>query len=239
MSVQSRKDLQTFLKEKGFYFGKIDGIIGEGSKGAILACFQNKKAAAITPAQRIELSKRLGQTNNVRLNTVAKVEAAGSGWFNDGRPKILYERHKFWKYNDDASAPKSTYFNYPSGGNYTVDADKNGVNDSYDKLAMACKYDPRGAFQAISIGMFQVMGFYYKEMGFKQPWEMLYACTHSEYEQYLLLVKYIEMTNLKGAFNRISAKPDDCRDFARGYNGKNYVKFDYHGKLASAFRFYS
>ena len=234
MSLQSRKDFQSFLKDQGFYFGNIDGIIGRGSKSAILACFQNKKAVAITTSELLTFAKALGDTNTVRIRAVAKVESAGSGWFKDGRPKILYERHKFWAYNDDASAPKSTYFNFPDGGNYTIDADNNGINDSYDKLLKACEYDPRGAFQAVSMGAFQVMGFYYTEMGFKEPWEMLFACTHSEKAQYDLLVKYIKMNNLQGAFLKLSSRPDDCRPFARGYNGKSYQKFNYHGKLASA-----
>ena len=239
MSKQSRKDLQTFLKEKGFYRGAIDGIFGRGSKQAILDCFQNKKAKAITPAQIVQLSKRLGDTNTIRIKAVAKVEANGSGWFNDGRPKILYERHKFWQFNDDISAPKSSYFNWPSWGNYTTDADKNGVNDSYDKLLKACEFDPRAAFKAISIGAFQVLGEYHIHMGFKEPWEMLYASTHDEYEQYLLLVKFIEMKKMQKQFLALSIRPDACRPFALLYNGKNYAKHDYHGRLAAAVRYFS
>ena len=234
MSLQSRKDYQSFLKSKGFYFGAIDGIIGRGSKDATLACFKNKKAKAITNDQRLQLAKRLGDTNTVRIRAITKVEALGSGWFNDGMPKILYERHKFWANNDDIKAPKSTYFNYPSWGNYTVDADNNGVNDSYDKLLKACEYDPRAAFMSVSMGAFQVMGEYYKHMGYKEPWDMLFACTHDEYAQYQLLVSYIEMNKGQSKFLALSEKPDTCRPFAQMYNGKLYAKNDYHGKLASA-----
>ena len=193
MSVKTRKEFQQFLKDKGFYFGAIDGIIGRGSKDAILACFRNKKAPAITESERFQLARRLGDTDTVRIKAVAKVEANGSGWFNDGMPKILYERHKFWAHNDDVSAPKSTFFNYPSWGNYTVDADKNGINDSYDKLIKACEYDPRGAFMAVSMGAFQVMGEYYIQMGYKTPWEMLYACTHSDKARNLALPRFISI----------------------------------------------
>lgn len=239
MSKQSRKDLQTFLKEKGFYTGIVDGIFGRNSKKAILDCFQNKKAPAITPSQIQQLAERLGDTNTIRIRAVAKVEAEGAGWLKDGRPKILYERHKFWEFNDDVSAPKSTYFNYPNWGNYTIDADKNGIDDSYDKLLKACEYDPRGAFKAISIGAFQVLGEYHKHMGFNEPWEMLYAATHSEYEQYLLMVKFIEMKKIQKQFLALSTNPDTCRPFALPYNGSKYAKYDYHGKLAAAVRYYS
>ena len=234
MSKQTRISLQDFLKSKGFNIGNSDGIIGKNTKQAILDCFKNKKALAITSAQTVALAQRLGDTNTDRIRAVAKVEANGSGWFTDGRPKILYERHKFWAHNDEASAPKSTYFNYPSWGNYTVDADNNGVNDSYDKLLKACEYDPRAAFMSVSMGAFQVMGEYYKQMGYKEPWDMLFACTHEEYAQYQLLVSYIEMNKGQSKFLSLSEKPDACRPFAQMYNGKLYAKNDYHGKLASA-----
>lgn len=238
MSVKTRKEFQEFLRDKGYYFGAIDGIIGSGSKKAILACFQNKKAPAITTPELVNLAVRLGDTNTNRIRAVAKVEANGSGWFNDGLPKILYERHKFWAHNDDTRAPKSTYFNYPSWGNYTIDADKNGVNDSYDKLLKACEYDPRGAFMAVSMGAFQVMGEYYIQMGYKTPWEMLYACANSELAQYKLLVSFIEMNNGKSKFLALSSKPDACRPFAQMYNGNLYAKNDYHGKLAAAVKYF-
>lgn len=238
MSLKTRKQYQEFLRDKGFYFGVIDGIVGKNTKDATLACFQNKKAVAITTTQKITLAKRLGDTNLVRLNAVTKVESLGSGWFNDGRPKILYERHKFWQFNDESKAPKSTYFNYPEWGNYTIDADGNGIDDSYDKLLKACEYDPLAAFKSVSMGAFQVMGEYHVAMGYKTPWDMLFACTHSEQAQYELLASFLEMKKAKSQFLALSEKPDACRPFALIYNGKNYAKNDYHGKLAAAVKYY-
>lgn len=238
MSIQTRKAFQEFLKAKGFYQGAVDGIVGKNTKAAALACFQNKKATPITMPELIAFSKQLGSDNLIRIRAVAKVEASGSGWFSDGRPKILYERHKFWKHNDDTTAPKSTFFNYPETGNYTTDADQNGLNDSYDKLMKACEYDPKAAFMSVSMGMFQVLGEYYHSMGYATPWDMLYACANFEREQYRLLVNYIIMANLKSAFLNLSTNPDTCRAFAKGYNGKNYVKYNYHGKLASAVKYF-
>ena len=83
---------------------------------------------------------------------------------------------------------------------------KNGVNDSYDKLIHACQYDPRGAFMAVSMGAFQVMGEHYVQMGYKTPWEMLYACTHTEKAQYDLLVSFIEMNRGQSKFLALSEK---------------------------------
>ena len=238
MSIQTRKSLQEFLKTKGFYNGAIDGVVGTNTKNAILECFKNKNATPITLPELIAFAKQLGDTDIKRIRAVAKVEAAGAGWFKDGRPKILFERHKFWKYNDDSAAPKSTFFNFPTAGNYTEDADKNGINDSYDKLLKACEYDPKAAFMSVSMGMFQVMGMYFYNMGYATPWEMLYACANSEREQYRLLVNYIIMNNMQKSFMALSTKPDTCRAFAKGYNGENYVKYNYHGKLASAMSYF-
>lgn len=238
MSVETRKQLQKFLQEKGHYSGAIDGIVGTGTKNAILACFVNKQAPAISHAEKLKLAERLGDKDTNRINAVAKVEANGSGWLKTGQPKILYERHKFWQFNDDPRAPKSTYFNYPQWGNYTIDADKNGIDDSYDKLLKACEYDPVAAFKAISIGAFQVLGEYHKHMGYATPWEMLYAATNSEKAQYELLVSFIEMKKGQSKFLALSTRPDDCRPFALIYNGKLYAKHDYHGRLAAAVKYF-
>ena len=236
MSVKTRKEFQEFLRDKGYYFGAIDGIIGSGSKKAILACFQNKKAPAITTPELVNLAVRLGDTNTNRIRAVAKVEANGSGWFNDGLPKILYERHKFWGFTALANRIKSWFAN-PSAGDYTSDANKNGINDSWEKLSFAACKDPLAAFQSVSIGKFQVMGQWYKQCGFEHPIEMLWAARNDEYAHYKMLRDYIlKVANLQAAFLKISSNPESCRDFARGYNGPAYAKYDYHTKIAKEMR---
>ena len=213
----------------------IDGDGGSLTRSAIINVFVSKSAQAITQEQLQSIARDLGDTNTRRINAVAKVESAGGGWFDSGLPKILYERHKFWGFTALANRIKSWFAN-PSAGDYTTDANKNGINDSWEKLSLAACKDPLAAFQSVSIGKFQVMGQWYRQCGFDHPIEMLWAARNSEYAQYKMLSSYIIEMKLQGAFLKISSNPESCRDFARGYNGPAYAKYDYHAKIAKEMR---
>ena len=60
---------------------------------------------------------------------------------------------------------------------------------------------------------------------------------NDEYAHYKMLRDYIlKVANLQAAFLKISSNPENCRDFARGYNGPAYAKYDYHTKIAKEMR---
>lgn len=215
----------------------IDGQGGTLTRAAIIQVFVNKNAQAITQAQLQAIAQDIGDTSTKRINAVAKVESAGGGWFETGLPKILYERHKFWERMQDKMKRVVSWFANPKAGDYTIDANKNGINDSWEKLSYAACVDPLAAFQSISIGKFQVLGRWYRECGFEHPIEMLWAARNDEYAHYKMLRDYIlNVANLKSAFLKISSNPENCRDFARGYNGPAYAKYDYHTKIAKEMR---
>jgi len=231
------KELQIWLNAHGATPKlKEDGIGGTKTKEAILQVFTNKNAKAVTEDELKSLSVSLGDTNTKRIKAVSAVESGGNGWFTSGLPKILYERHYFYRLTSDVIKKLSGWFINKSAGGYTIDENKNGINDSWEKLADAACKDPDAAFQSVSIGKFQVMGSHYKMLGFSHPIEMLWAATRSEYEHYKMLVGYIKGTNLTKAYNSLSTDPESCRAFAKGYNGPAYTKYNYHLKLAKAMR---
>ena len=212
---------------------KIDGIWGTASRAAFINAFVCRDATAITGAELTAIAGALGDSSIKRIKAVAAVESSGSGWFNSGLPKILWERHKFWQWVRNAGSRVISWFANPVAGDYTIDANNNGINDSWEKLSLAIGKDPLAALQSISIGKFQVLGRYYRECGYGHPIEMLYACSRSEYAQYCLLRDYIlKVANCKDAFLAISSSPNDCRAFAKAYNGAGYEKYDYHTKIA-------
>ena len=217
----------------------VDGVGGSATRLAFIAAFVNRNAKAITEAEMQSIAAQLGDTKLARVKAVAEVEARGGGWFDSGLPKILYERHLFWR-NSTKQRKRITYYANPTPGGYTLDQDKNGLNDSWEKLAMACCVDPLIALQSISIGKFQVLGRWYKECGYQHPIEMLYAATKDEYVHYCFLRDYIlKVAKLKTAFLRISNTADSCVAFAKGYNGVNYATYNYHTKIAAAYAKYS
>lgn len=205
---------------------KADGIWGDGSRKALLNTFTNPTAAKLTQAEAKTFAARL-KVSVKQLQAVATVEAAGSGFDKNGRPKILFERHKFHKY---------------TGGKYSVCAFSNpvagGYNESsWDKLLGAVVTGAvDAAFMACSWGKFQVLGEYWDDFGYASPFALAFSMVSSETAHYELLCHYIDHFKLQDEMAALSTNPETCRAFAKAYNGAGYVKFDYHNKLAAAMK---
>ncbi len=231
------KELQQWLNSKGANI-VADGVGGPKTRDAFIKVFTNKKADAVTESQILDIAKTLGDTSTRRIKAVAKVESGTGAYTNDGLVKILWERHLFYRYIKRTVyfvGYKNQYISHPESGGYTVDLNENNINDSWEKLSYAVCIDPYTALQSISVGEFQVLGKYYVQMGYKHPIDMLWDARNSEYAHYKMLANYIlKVANLKPAFLKISTNPEDCRAFAKGYNGSMYAKYDYHTKIAKA-----
>ena len=233
--------LQNWINSKikseglGITLLKPDGQGGPLTRAAFIQVFVNKNAKAITQEEKMLIAQSLGESTTKRIDAVAKVESAGSGWFNNGLVKILYERHYFYKFVlKSINWLSFGQLSAPGSGGYTVDVDNNGTNDNWDKLAAAVCINPDGALQSVSIGSFQVMGKWYKECGYSHPLDMLWDTRNGEYAHWKMLAGFIKANNLIGAFKKISTNPDDCVSFVKAYNGPAWKKNDYANKLAKA-----
>lgn len=231
------KELQQWLNSKGANI-IADGVGGPKTRDAFIKVFTNKNAKSVTDNEILGLAKLLGDTDSRRIKAVATVESGTGAYTNDGLVKILWERHLFYRYIKRTVyfvGYKNEFISHPEGGGYTIDINDNKVNDSWEKLSYAVCIDPDSALQSISIGKFQVLGKYYKQMGYTHPLEMLWDARNSEYAHYKMLANYIlNVANLKNAFLKISKNAETCRAFAKGYNGSSYIKFNYHTKIAKA-----
>ncbi|ALC11202.1 N-acetylmuramidase domain-containing protein [Sphingopyxis sp. 113P3] len=224
------RDLQMWLNVRGANL-VVDGLRGPSTRKAILDTFINRSAPAVTPAEIAQIAARLGGSPR-QLAAVAKVESAGGGWDNQGRLKCLYERHYFWRRMQVIIPLLSN----PTPGGYTIDADGDGINDSWEKVADAAMRSPLAAFESASWGKFQIMGAHAKSLGYGNAVEFVWALSRSEKAHYEALARFIETNGLTKAFRALSTNPDDCRAFAKGYNGTAYEKGGYHRKLAEAMR---
>lgn len=214
----------------------VDGIGGTQTRIAFMNAFINKKAPAITPAELKDIATSLGDTDTIRVEAFAHVEAAGAGWFVSGLPKILFERHRFWKYCP-APLRKITWYCNPKRGGYTMDENDNGLNDSWEKLAFAVCVDPYAAIRSVSIGKFQVMGEHYKLLGYNHPIEMLWDAAQGEYSHYKMMAGYIlNVAKAKTKFLKMGATPASCAPMALAYNGAAYRENKYDEKLAAYIR---
>lgn len=200
-----------------------DGVFGPKSTAALLAHFTNRNAKAVNRHDMIAFASRLGCTV-AQLAAVAAVESAGGGFDKHGRPKMLFERHLFHRLTDGKWSP--TPYSQPAGGGYR--------EDSWGNLAAACGKRPSAAFGACSWGRFQVLGLHAPKLGYPSSYALARSTVESEGEHYELLARYLETFGLLDELRALSADPEDCRAFAKKYNGPEYRRFNYHGKLARA-----
>ena len=232
--------LNTKIKENNLSLKPlvVDGVGGPATRTAIYEVFKCKSAKAIDEISLLSFARELGDTTTKRIKAVAKVETNGSAWDKNGVSSILYERHYFYKFvKKTVYLPgySDHYLALPKWGGYTTDFNKNSINDSWEKLAHAACINPIGAFSSISISSFQIMGSYYKELGYSNPIDMLYEVTRDEKIHYKLLVKFIlNVAKIKNSFLKISTNAETNRAFCKAYNGSLYAENNYHNKLAKA-----
>lgn len=204
---------------------KLKAELGEPWREKVLADLTNKQANAVNRADMVSFAERLGCSVK-QLEAVASVESAGGGFDRSGRPKILFERHIFHRLTGGKYS--TTSFSNPKWGGYS--------EDSWKKLLDACEKDPDAAFASASWGKFQVMGMHWKKLGYISSYAMAWTAAQSEGDHYEMLARYIEVFGLKDELRYLSTNPDDCRAFAKGYNGSGYERNKYHEKLARAMR---
>lgn len=209
----------------------VDGVPGPATRQAIFDTFRNRAATAVTDQDMRRFADRL-QVTPRQIRAVASVESGGSGWDSAGMLKCLWERHYAFK-RFQILVP---LLSNPAPGGYTIDADGDGTNDSWEKVADAALTfrEPAKAFECASFGMFQIMGAWWQKLGYSSSVDFVWQLSRSEAAQYDALLRYVERFGLLDAIRKIDGNPMNCLDFARGYNGK--AQRGYDAKIAAAFR---
>ena len=160
------------------------------------------------------------------VRAVVSVEAAGSGFYSDGRPKILFEAQWFGDltnddYDDDYPSISSPVWNR----NLYI----GGVGE-WDRLYLACTLDRAAALKSASWGLGQVMGFNHKAAGYADVETFVRDMHLSEGKQLMAMFNFIKTNGLDRALIR-----RDWATFALGYNGESYRVNAYDKKLADAY----
>lgn len=171
------------------------------------------------------------------LRAVIEVEAGGSGFLKDGKPKILFEPHIFYRLltqkryitiRNNAMAQAGDIC-YPKWGQCPYGS----VNAQHERLARAAEFDRTAALEACSWGMGQVMGYHWASLGYATLQDFINAMYRDEASQIDAMMRFIRANGLLGKLQR-----KDWVGFARGYNGAGYAKNAYDKKLAVAYRKY-
>lgn len=248
--------IQKAINEKAGQNLKPDGAFGPMSVAALRTCqaklgcpvtgvYDTATQAVLDPfikqkyltMSSFETAAQALGVTPAHIRTVCAVESNGAGFLNDGRVKILFERHWF---RSALIANKIPNFQQLSVANADIIGDQGGYvggTGEYPRLARAIKIDPKSAYYATSYGLFQIMGFNASYAGYTSAEALYNACQQSETNQLLAFVSFIK-TYQNGILWK-ALKAQDWVTFALHYNGAAYRQNQYDMKLASNFSTYS
>ncbi|MEM7747561.1 MAG: N-acetylmuramidase domain-containing protein, partial [Pseudomonadota bacterium] len=175
------------------------------------------------------MGRRIGVGED-EIHAFMEVEAAGSGFDREGRPKMLFEPHVFYRNLRDHEREEAV----KQGVAYRGWRKGAYPKDSYPRLKRAMLINEAAALNSCSWGLGQVLGENHAMVGFSTPVEMVIAMMDDEDNHLEAMIEFIIAADID----------DDLRahrweNVARVYNGPGYKTHGYHTRLAAAFRRWS
>ncbi|TAW65449.1 N-acetylmuramidase family protein [Rhizobium ruizarguesonis] len=214
----------------------VEGCLG----GAEAACTWVETTADALPKNFIGLHAKMSTgafakaaallgVTEAHVRAVTSVEALGSGYLTSGRPKILFEAHKF----SDATGHKydSVQPNI-SSKNWNRSLYGAGGENQYARLALAMKLNETAALASASWGAFQILGRNFAAAGYPSVQAFVYSTCQSEDEQ---LTGFCNFVKNDPRLHK-ALKTKDWTKFALIYNGSGYKQNAYDTKMAAAFK---
>lgn len=194
----------------------------------------------ISDMNYVQAAKRL-RCDVSSIRAVAEVESRGDGfvWFDhteqpEWRPKILFERHVMCKRYEDKYGYDKTIEqikHHPDIINTYTGGYIGGASE-HKRLKKARRLDKNIGLESASWGIFQIMGYHWRQLGYKSVVDFVLTLSTGEPAHLEAFVRFIE--NNETLLTAIRAK--DWRLFARTYNGRNYAKNKYDIKMGQAER---
>ncbi|KOR10143.1 hydrolase [Acinetobacter sp. C15] len=220
----------TFQKQKNLV---ADGKVGDKTRAALLE--QNiskllKDSDYTAAAARLKVSE-------LAIRVFGAVEGRGVGFLKNGKPKILFERHRMYAYlrlkkgaafANKMAVERPNIVNKKSGG-------YQGNEAEYVRLELAKQIDVECALMSASWGQFQIMGENWKDLGYASAQDFVDQQFASESFQLEAFIRFIEWKT-----GIIDDKKVALIDVLRAenwdavftlYNGPNYKKLGYQAKF--------
>lgn len=194
----------------------------------------------ITELQFLNASKIIGCSISC-IKAVYEVEANGRGYLSDGRVKILFEGHRFWKQLVKAGISKAKLQEVAATNQNVVyevwdRRQYKGGAAEWDRMSEAIavcaslNVPAELALKSASYGSFQIMGENAELCGYPGAQSMLSSYNNGgEAEQLDSFCRFVKSTGLD---DELRAK--NWAAFARGYNGTGYKLNKYDTKLEAA-----
>lgn len=252
VDVSTYFDLDTDAAVKAFQQKNnlvVDGIVGLKTWSKLI-----EKLSRITASNDKFLSEKdlvgFSVANNLELpavKAVNEVESSGKGFLLDGKPRILFEGHVFWRELQKRGINAATLFNANSADvlyeKWTKKYYRGGAGE-YDRLAKAASLPGsplvrEAAYCSASWGAFQIMGFHYKNLGYASIDQFVGEMSQHEREHLAAFGKFIGNTTFGGKKLMDWLREKNWEKFANGYNGAGYKQNKYDLKLEAAYKKYS
>ena len=165
---------------------------------------------------------------------IQSVESGNNGYLPDGRPKILFEGHVFWRMLKAAGKNPAEHVR----GNEDILFEKQdrskyiGGAAEYVRLEKAAKIDHVAALKSASWGEFQIMGFNHKTVGFADVDSFVESISQPGAGQIRAVLAFMENNKL---LPLVRGQNKNWAKFAAAYNGAGYKKNQYDVKLQKAY----
>lgn len=222
--------VMTFQKQKNLV---ADGKVGDKTRAAL---FDQDTSRFLKDSDYKKAAERL-KVSELTIRVFGAVEGRGVGFLSNGKPKILFERHRMYAYlrlkkgtafADKMAAERPNIVNRKTGGYLGNEAE-------YVRLEQAKQIDVDSALMSTSWGQFQVMGENWKQLGYASVQEFVEQQFASESYQLEAFIRFIEWKT--GTFDKkkvtlIDALRAENWDIVFTlYNGSNYKKLGYQAKF--------
>ena len=161
------------------------------------------------------------------IHALLDTESSGHGFDPQGRPKMLFEPHIFYRHlvGDKLNQAVAAGLAYQNWGEQPY------PSDSYPRLLAAIAIDETAALMSASWGLGQILGLNYATVGYSTPQAMVTAFCDSERMQLKAIVDFLKSNHLDGAL-----RSHDWAAVAAGYEGPGYAKTHYDKKLEASFK---
>ena len=180
----------------------------------------------ITEQDYRDAARKLGCEVAV-VKAVAEVESRGGGFNPDGSPKTLFEGHWFYKLTKEPYSKTHPHLSYRR---WTRKYYGKTWQAEQARLKEAMSLNRAAAIQSASWGVFQIMGFHWKKLGYESIEDFYCQMLESEGKHLDAFVRYVIAFRLDDELRQ-----KDWARFAHGYNGPKYYINKYDTKMKKAY----
>lgn len=192
---------------------------------------------AFNAATKAEITRQAEANGITPRNLLAVVDVESAGvvtWKVNGLnvPPARPEAHHFYKRlkGDQRARAVALGLAHPKAGKVKVPGSRAGVYDVIERMA---KINRQAAYESISWGVGQVMGFHWKKLKYADVEKMKQAC-YTLAGSVDCMLREVKASSLVNKLNAGGATAKSWQAFSLGYNGKLALKWGYHTKMARA-----